>query len=316
VIFVQLSVIVPTHNPHAGRLRRTLAALRAQTLPVAEWETLLIDNASAPAVDLAAFADAAPANTRIVCEPRLGLTAARRRGLVEAQGEFIVMVDDDNVLAPDYLEQALALFAAHPRLGALGGRSRPEFEQAPPAWMREFDGLIACRDLGGEPWISHGLYDARLGRNEYPRGAPIGAGMALRRPAIQPWLDDVSADHLTDRRGGELTSGGDNDIVLTLMKHGWEVGYFPSLALTHLIPAGRTTRDYLARLNHGIAKSWIQVLAKYAACPWEPIPRWTVPLRQCKAWFTYRAWAGPAEYIRWRGACGHFEGRARVRRPI
>lgn len=316
MIFVQLSVLVPTHNPHIGRLRRTLAALQAQTLSPAQWETILVDDASAPAIDAASFAEVAPAGLRLVCEPQLGLTAARRRGLAEARGEFIVLVDDDNVLAPDYLEQVLALFAAHPRLGALGGRSLPEFEQPPPAWMREFDGLIACRDLGGEPQISRGLYDARLGRNEYPRCAPIGAGMALRRPAIQPWREEVSASHLTDRRGGELTSGGDNDIVLTLMKHGWEVGYFPALSLTHLIPAGRTTRDYLARLNRGIAKSWIQVLTKHTACPWGPIPGWTVPLRQFKAWFTYRAWAGPAEYIRWQGACGHFEGRASVRPSI
>lgn len=305
-----LSVILPTHNPHPGRLRRTLAALRAQTLPVAEWEMIVVDNASNPAVDLAGHSDIAPANLRIVREPQLGLTAARRRGLAEARGEFIVMVDDDNVLAPDYLAQVIALFAVHPRIGALGGKSLPEFEQTPPAWMREFDGLIACRDYGDAPQVSTGLWDARRQRNEYPRCAPIGAGMALRAAAVQPWLADVSTGHLTDRRGSELTSGGDNDIVLTLMEHGWEVGYFPILWLTHLIPAGRITRDYLARLNRGIAKSWIQVLTKHAACPWGPIPRWTVPLRQLKAWFTYHAWAGPTEYIRWQGACGHFEGRA------
>jgi hypothetical protein len=68
-------------------------------------------------------------------------------------------------------------------------------------------------------------------------------------------------------------------------------------------------RDYLARLNRGIAKSWMQVLRKHDANPWSPIAPWTVPLRQFKAWFTHRAWSGPAEFIRWQGACGHFEGR-------
>ena len=29
-----------------------------------------------------------------------------------------------------------------------------------------------------------------------------------------------------------------------------------------------------------------------------------------KAWFTFRAWRGPAERIRWQGAIGQFEGRA------
>jgi hypothetical protein len=136
--------------------------------------------------------------------------------------------------------------------------------------------------------------------------------MALRRAAVQAWLD-APASSLSDRRGTELTSGGDNDIILTLLEHRWHVGYFPQLALTHLIPAGRVQRDYLARLNRGIAKSWIQVLTKHDACPWGEVPPWTVPLRKLKAWFHYRAWAGPVQFIRWQGACGHFEGQAAIR---
>lgn len=301
---VRLTVIVPTHNPHPGRLQRTLAGLRAQTLPAAQWETLLIDNASQPALGLHGLGASIPGGTRIVVESQLGLTHARRRGFREARGECIVMVDDDNVLAPDYLASVLAIFDTQPTLGAIGGRSFPEFEQAPPAWWQtEFDGLIACRDLGPETLVAHGA-------STYPVCAPIGAGMALRRAAVQSWLDDTTTATLSDRRGGELTSGGDNDIVMTVLRAGWHVGYFPSLSLLHLIPAGRVERDYLARLNRGIAKSWMQVLHKHAVNPWPPVASWTVPLRQLKAWVTYRAWRGPAEFVRWQGACGHFEGRA------
>src|SRR5690349_21927962 len=135
---MNLAVVICTHNPHAGRLRRTLAGLRAQTLPAAEWETLIVDNASQPALTPAAWGDAAPANLRIVSEPQLGLTAARRRGLSEARAPLCVLVDDDNILAPDYLAQAARLAAAHPRVGAFGGRSVPEFEVPPPDWAREF----------------------------------------------------------------------------------------------------------------------------------------------------------------------------------
>ncbi|HET7537951.1 MAG TPA: glycosyltransferase [Candidatus Didemnitutus sp.] len=311
---MDLSVILPTHNPHPGRLRRTLAGLRAQTLAPARWETVLVDNASNPAIERDACASDAPAALRIVRETELGLTAARRRGLAETNSPVIVLVDDDNVLAPDYLERIVTLFAAHERVGALGGKSVPEFESSPPAWTREFNGLIACRDLGPVAQISHGLRPAGSTRNEYPLFAPIGAGMALRRAAVQTWLAGAQRGGPTDRRGGELTSGGDNDIILHAMKSGWEVGYFPELSLTHLIPAGRLERDYLARLNRGIAKSWVQVLARHDACPWRPIAPWTVPLRQRKAWFNYRPWAGPAEYIRWQGACGHFEGLATLNR--
>ena len=305
-----ISVIIPTHNPDPGRLSRTLAGLNAQTLPVDQWETLVVDNASAPPVNLADFA-AAPANARVISEPALGLAAARRRGFTEATGEFVVLVDDDNVLAPDYLANVLTLFSAHSRVGLAGGRSLPEFGAAPPSWVAEFFPLLALRDPGPEPQISAGLRQAVTGRNDYPAFAPIGAGMALRRGAWTAWLraQGGGAPALTDRRGDELSSSGDNDIVLCAMRAGWEVGYFPSLALTHLIPASRVDPAYLARLNYGIQKSWMQVLSLHAANPWPPLSRAGASARKIKAWFTYRAWSSLAARIRWEGACGHFEGR-------
>lgn len=309
-----LSVILPTHNPHRVRLARTLAGLRAQTLPTHSWELLVVDNASIPPLAAAELAPDAPANLRVVRETQLGLTPARRRGIAETRGEFIVFVDDDNVLAPDYLDQVAAIFFAHPKLGALGGKSVGEFETPRPAWWQpEFDGLLALRDLGAAPQLCASLHDARTGRNEYPPCAPIGAGMALRHAALDAWLADATTAALPDRRGGALSSSGDNDIVLSVLRAGWSVGYFPALALTHLIPSGRVQPDYLARLNRGIASSWVQVLHKHDANPWPPIAPWTVPLRQLKAWFAYHAWTGPAAHIRWQGACGHFEGLARLR---
>ena len=311
---MQVSVIIPTHNPHPARLRRTLTGLRAQSLPVDQWETVLVDNASEPPVSLEVFHDVAPGNLRMVREPQLGLTAARRRGFTEARGSLCVLVDDDNVLAPDYLAQVVRLFLAHPRVGALGGKSLPEFEVEPPEWAREFLPLLALRDLADRPCIAKELRPLGAARNQYPAdAAPIGAGMAIRREAVSLWLADSTHQTLSDRRGPELTSGGDNDIVFTVLKHGWAVGYFPELALTHLIPASRLSADYLGRLNHGIQKSWMQVLAKHDASPWPPIAGWTVPLRRWKAWFTCRAWTGDAARIRWLGACGHFEGRAMAR---
>jgi glycosyltransferase involved in cell wall biosynthesis len=313
---LELSVIIPTHNPDAARLRRTLAGLRAQTLTTDHWETVLVDNASAPALDLAPLAGDAPGNLRLVREPELGLTAARRRGFTEASGEIFALVDDDNVLAPDYLEQVLALFAAHPRVGALGGKSVPEFAVEPPKWTREFFPLLALRDPGDTPLISTGLRPPGAVRNVYPASAPIGAGMALRRATITAWLDALARDPrraALDRRGAALVSGGDNDLVLTLMAIGWEVAYFPQLALTHLIPAARLEAGYLVRLNRAMQTSWIHVLTLHEANPWPSLTRFGARLRKIKAWFTQHPWSSSAARIRYAGTCGHFDGRVPVK---
>jgi len=305
---MNLSVVLPTHNPDPGRLRRTLLGLCGQTLPAATWETVLVNNASTnfPAGDF--FAGCAPRNFAVIAEPELGLSAARRRGLSAARGSLIVLVDDDNVLAPDYLAEVTALFAEHPRVGAAGGRSRPEFAAKPDAWTAEFHPLLALRDLGDAPIIATSLRPSGSVRNEYPLCAPIGAGMALRRAACETWLQ-AAAGNLSDRRGSSLTSGGDNEIVLHVLQAGWAVAYFPGLTLTHLIPADRLKPDYLARLNRCIQESWMQVLLRHGASPWPPLSPLGAKLRQGRAWFSHRAWSSPAARIRWQGACGHFAGR-------
>ena len=48
---MKLSVILCTHNPHRGRLDRTLEGLKKQTLALSDWKFILVDNASAPALD-------------------------------------------------------------------------------------------------------------------------------------------------------------------------------------------------------------------------------------------------------------------------
>lgn len=304
-----LSVVLATHNPDPARLKRTLLGLRTQTLPGHDREVILVDNASSRFPGAEFFIECAPDNFSIVAEPELGLTAARRRGLTTAQGNLAVLVDDDNVLAPEYLAEVVRLFAAHPRLGAAGGKSLPEFAVEPAEWTREFFPLLALRDLGEADLVAHTLRPAGSVQNEYPTFAPIGAGMALRRAAWEAWLPFATSSSLSDRRGGSLTSSGDNEIVLCVLEAGWSVGYFPTLVLTHLIPPGRLGPGYLARLNRGIQQSWMQVLTCHDANPWLPLSPVGATLRQWRAWFTHRAWSSPAAQVRWQGACGHFSGR-------
>jgi glycosyltransferase involved in cell wall biosynthesis len=306
----EVSVIISTHNPHSGRLKRTLKGIRAQTLPRQRWELIIVDNASKNSLqeidaELATFT-----NANLVREERLGLTFGRLAGIRNSRAPVVVFIDDDNVMDRGYLKNALSIFRRHPRLGLAGGKSIPEWAAvSPEPWVEEFNGNLALRDLG-EQEETAALSDPP----SYPRCAPIGAGMMARRRALDSWMSAcVMSEVSTGRRGRELTSGEDCDIVMYALRDGWEVGYFPELRLTHLIPAERLTRKYLARLNYGIARSWVQVLARHEIRPWPPATPWTVPIRKVRAYLSYHAWAGPAEHVRWRGACGQFDGRAKIK---
>jgi len=241
----RLSVILCTHNPRPDYLTRTVEGLRAQTLPVTEWELLLIDNASEPGrgpeVDLTWHPRA-----RTVMEPELGLTPARLRGIREARGELLVFVDDDNVLDPDYLETALRIAEERPWLGSWSGQCRGRFEEEPPDWTRRYWGNLVIREFDEDKW-------SNLPR--LPETMPCGAGLCVRREVARHYLhlhDSGKRAFQFDRAGGELLSGGDNDLAACACDVGLGVGIVSALKLQHLIPAERLTVDYLARLAEGI----------------------------------------------------------------
>ena len=105
-----LSVVIPTHNPNRKFFPRVLDSLKEQTLDKSGWELLVVDNNSAEKVsetyDLSWHSSA-----RHINENRLGLTNARLKGIKGSIGEIIVFVDDDTLLAPDYLQKAKLIAA-------------------------------------------------------------------------------------------------------------------------------------------------------------------------------------------------------------
>ena len=310
---IKLSVLIPSHNPRQDLLTAVLNALRQQTLPLDQWELLLIDNASTPGVT-SNLLDWHP-QARLVIEEQLGLTHARLRGIAEAEGELLVWVDDDNVLDSGYLEAALEAFHANPRLGAAGGPSLPCYATPPPVWFVEGLVPLGCRHHGDQPLAM----SWRDRQPHYPPAAPIGAGLVIRSEAIRLWADQLQHDprrRAFGRSGQSLRSGEDNDINLTLLAHGWELAYLPQLRLSHHIPAGRLTEAYQQRLARASFRDFVQVLDLHGIRPWTAIAAWTVPLRCLKAWVAFKAWRGPAERIRWQGAIGQFEGRAAISRTV
>jgi glycosyltransferase involved in cell wall biosynthesis len=307
----QVSAVVCTHNPREDHIERTLSGLRRQTFPDERWELIVVDNASdeqlSDSLDVSWHR-----NGRIVREDRVGLTHARLRGYEEATAPILVYVDDDNVLVDSYLRTVVDLFDEHPEVGAIGGKALPEYETSPPSWFDEVGINLGCRDRGNE--VETASWD-QVPEDErtYPGCAPIGAGLSLRTDAYAAYVESTRQNPkraALDRRGDNLASGGDNDIAMSILEEGWSVGYFPSLELKHLIPEERLTPEYLAEMAESSNKTWVTVLDIHGIRPWEPIPEWTVPLRKLRAYFWTQAWRGVLQRIKWRRACGVFEGRA------
>lgn len=248
-----LSVIICTHNPRLSYLEKVLRSLAAQTLST-EWELLLIDNASdrvlAAQIDLSWHPQA-----RHIREEQLGLTPARLRGIREAQAELLVFVDDDNVLDSDYLELTWQISKDFPFIGAWGGQIRPEFETAPPQWIKPYLTCLAIREFEQDKWSN------LLHQHET---TPCGAGLCVRKLVAQKYAEIVNQDSRRTgmgRKGKLLTACEDSDIAFTACDTGFGTGVFTSLKLTHLIPSSRLEENYLLRLVEGLAYS--QTLLEY-----------------------------------------------------
>ena len=251
----KLSVVICTHNPHEDFLSRTLDGMRAQTLAQNQWELIMVDNGSE--IPIAQKFDLSwHPHSRHIREDELGLTAARLTGISESTGEIVVFVDDDNILAVDYLTNALDIAKNYLFLGAWGGSCVAEYEITPPIWFLDYEGNIAVRKVEEIIW-SNQYFDYKA--------TPVGAGMCVRKSVADKYSERLKTDAQSqslDRKGDSLMSCGDHDIAWTSITMGLGMGVFPSLELIHIIPEFRLQKDYILRLLEGDACSSTIMRAK------------------------------------------------------
>jgi glycosyltransferase involved in cell wall biosynthesis len=242
-----ITAVICTYNPKRELLRRVLNALQQQSLSASHWEIVLVDNASKPPVT-AGELDYKLTNLRIVCESQPGLTYARLCGFAEAIGELVIFVDDDNVLASNYMEQALALAKEHPAIGVFSANIVGEFSVPVLPWMQPYLRYLAINEMKSDCWS--------LVR-PCPT-LPIGAGMVVRRVVMKAYavaLRDNPHRVALDRKGGSLFAGGDTDIGYSSLSLELGCGRFRALNLTHVIPAARLDIGYLLNLVRDISAS-------------------------------------------------------------
>jgi glycosyltransferase involved in cell wall biosynthesis len=177
----------------------------------------------------------------VVREEGLGLTNARLRGFAETSAELIVLVDDDNVLAPDYLEQVVRISREYPFLGTWSGALELELEPGSPEPAEQLRHLLCERKPTKDVWSND--------RSNFA-ATPWGAGECIRRSVAEAYATKVENDprrRQLDLQGEQLVYGGDTDIAYTGLEMGLGMGVFTSLQITHLTPASRCSEAYLLK---------------------------------------------------------------------
>lgn len=110
----KVSIIIPCYN-QAEYLPETLDSVLAQTY--ADWECVIVDDGSTDqSCEVAQRYVANDPRFQYLYQANQGPSAARNNGIKHTNGEFVLPLDADDLIADTYLEKAVAVFASHPEM--------------------------------------------------------------------------------------------------------------------------------------------------------------------------------------------------------
>ena len=110
-----ISIITPIFNTPVPWLEEAVASVEQQAYE--NWELLLVDDASTDAATLEALAKIEQRDPRLRLlrlEKNSGISVASNLGLEAARGDWIGLLDHDDLLEPDALYQTAKLLQQHP----------------------------------------------------------------------------------------------------------------------------------------------------------------------------------------------------------
>ena len=249
---MKLSVIICTYNG-GNRLAEVLGCLSAQFgLEPFLWELLIVDNASTDdtALLLRQLTKEFPAQVRLLHESQPGKAHALRTAFHAASGDYFCIVDDDNLLDPDYLANGVRFLDEHSDAALIGGRTLPSFPDnvIPPLdFENRYASYLACRDKGEQL-----IWDE----------TPAGAGQRGRTFLMRGIYQHIGT-RLEDRVGEGVGCCEDLEKGEICKRLGWRTAHVPNLRLQHVMSSRRLTPDYVDALTCAAISTspWLRLIS-------------------------------------------------------
>lgn len=264
-----VSVIVCCYNS-SQRLPQVLAHLSRQVVPDSIfWEIIIVDNASTDNTSKVAFTewskyDLVNVSFRVMEQPKAGLTYAREKGIKESKFDVLIFCDDDNWLCENYIQIAFEVIRGNDQIGAVGGEGIARSNEPLPYWFEEYKGYFACYPQAD-----------KTGELSGAAAFLYGAGLVVRKKAIEHLNSRGVVFLLPDRSGESLISGGDTELSYLLRVLGYKLWYDGRLKFYHFMPAQRLTYWYLQKLITSISYSTMRLIVYNYVLSSKPVSRFT-----------------------------------------
>ncbi len=213
---MKLSIVIVSYNVRTF-VAQCLDSVQIASEGINGLEVFVVDNASSD--DTVGYIGSNYPWVRLIAnDDNLGFSRANNIAIRQAQGEYVLLLNPDTIVAEPTLRECVSFLDAYPQAGGLGVR------------MHNADGTLApeSRRAVPSPWVSllkmlgftKRYYMSHLSWDEPGRIEVVsGAFFMLRRKA----LDQVG---LLDE--DFFMYGEDIDLSYRLLKGGWENWYHPS----------------------------------------------------------------------------------------
>lgn len=251
-----ITIIICTFNGEE-RLESTIAHIAKQVVPdYINWEVTLADNGSKDNTIKRAITEWEKYNLgsvkfNIIKETKPGKLYALQNAIKQANFEYLIICDDDNWLANDYVAKAYNLLENRKDIAAVGGKGIPVTCGSFPEWFKDYHFEYAVGPQSEQTGIIKS------------RGILWGAGLATRRSLYlkmykqyQSFLPECALN---------ILSAEDTEYCMRLQLKGYKLYYDSSLTFYHFIPPFKLTEEFRdGKLLKGFKDSQ-EILGKYHA---------------------------------------------------
>jgi len=242
-----ISVIVCCYNS-ANRLPETIKHIANQkSIQDDNWEVIIVNNNSNDNTFNVAKKEwekySLSVSFKVLNEPKLGLSNARRTAIQNSKYEYVLFCDDDNWLCPEYISMALEIIDTNKEIGLLGGRCDAVCEVDEPEW---FDKMKFAYAIGVQGDKSGDVTS---------KGFMWGAGVVVRANVLRKIYGNGIHSLLLGREGKVLNAGDDAEISCWFLMLGYKFWYDERLYFKHFISKERLTETYVKGLVAGFDRS-------------------------------------------------------------
>lgn len=240
MVAINLSIVVCTYN-RKWFLENLLEHLSCQLKTTKDCELLIIDNNSSD--DTETFARDWVAKNRCLAkyhiEPMQGLSYARNKGLSEAQGQWIVYLDDDAYPSKNWLSQIQHTIRER-GYDAFGGAYLPWYRDGKVHWYRDSYGSNTSWLTFKSPSIltdqcfsgGNAVYRRKL--LESTKGFPTQMGM----------------------HGHSVAYGEENYVQETARRQGFILGFDPNVIIYHYVGLKKQTLSWFWQQGKAVGRDY------------------------------------------------------------